>query len=678
MKGRRMLLTVSIVGLLLAVGPAAAPPTPGPAGSARLSQDEAVAVAVNDLEPIADGFLLRHPHHTATFTPDGLEFRPRDDGTTWAWRLTAVTAGNKPLAGVEAGVVRPADGHPLAVVYQRGGLVEQYLVRTNTIEQRFLIPQPLPLGGADLVVTGAVDSDGDFEEVADGWRWRAADSAVRLGRVLVFDAAGTVLPATMEVTASTTRIAVDGAALAQAAYPVTIDPEIYYDYVLSSMGPYTDPDYDALTPAVAYNSTDNQYLVVWSGSDDVVGEYEIWGQRVNASTGAQIGADFQISFVGPADDPDFDAESPDVAYNSHTGQYLVVWSGDHFADGDFEIWGRRVNAATGALLGSMARLSVMGPDVDPDYDASNPAVAYNRASDEFLVVWEGDDDTTPLVNNEFEIWGQRVDADGEKINTQFRISYMGGPGDANYDARDPDLAYNSVMIPHQYLVVWEGDHKSSGLANDEFEIWGRRVTTSGGLLETQLRISDMGGTGNADLCGLDPAVAYNPVNNEYLVVWEGDNYSADLFDVYGQRLDAATGDELGANDFFLSNPGNGPNGDYDAVNPAVAYDPYNNEYLVVWQDDELGVGEFEIWGQRVDAASGTQIETDTRLSDMGPDGNADYIAQTPAVVYSSMGINQYLIVWSGDNSTDGEFEIWAQRFTGAYKVYLPLVLQTDD
>jgi hypothetical protein len=29
----------------------------------------------------------------------------------------------------------------------------------------------------------------------------------------------------------------------------------------------------------------------------------------------------------------------------------------------------------------------------------------------------------------------------------------------------------------------------------------------------------------------------------------------------------------------------------------------------------------------------------------------------------------------GDNSTDGEFEIWAQRFTGGYKVYLPLVLR---
>ena len=107
----------------------------------------------------------------------------------------------------------------------------------------------------------------------------------------------------------------------------------------------------------------------------------------------------------------------------------------------------------------------------------------------------------------------------------------------------------------------------------------------------------------------------------------------------------------------------------------MAYDLGRNEYLVVWQDDELGAGEFEIWGQQVNAATGAQIGVDTRLSDMGPDGNTDYDAQIPAVAYSSARNNQYLIVWSGDNSTDGEFEIWDQRFTGGSKTFLPLVMR---
>ncbi len=46
----------------------------------------------------------------------------------------------------------------------------------------------------------------------------------------------------------------------------------------------------------------------------------------------------------------------------------------------------------------------MGPGVDANYDALDPAVAYNCADNQYLVIWEGDDDTAPLVNNEFEIW----------------------------------------------------------------------------------------------------------------------------------------------------------------------------------------------------------------------------------------------------------------------------------
>jgi hypothetical protein len=53
------------------------------------------------------------------------------------------------------------------------------------------------------------------------------------------------------------------------------------------------------------------------------------------------------------------------------------------------------------------RLSHMGPAGDPNFDAFDPAVAYNPTNNEYLVVWRGDDNTPPLVNDEFEIFGQR-------------------------------------------------------------------------------------------------------------------------------------------------------------------------------------------------------------------------------------------------------------------------------
>lgn len=478
----------------------------------------------------------------------------------------------------------------------------------------------------------------------------------------------------LTTTASITSTRAGGNPEADLLIPQSPNQELGSDIVLSSMGPYTDPDYDALTPAVAYNSQDNQYLVVWSGSDDVIGEYEIWGQRVNAATGAQIGADFQISFMGTADDPIFDAEDPAVAYNPTTNEFLVVWSADHFADGDFEIFGRRINASTGALLGSMMRISVMGPGTDPNYDAYNPAVAYNSADNQFLVVWEADDDTAPLVNNEFEIWGKRLSASGEWLDVDnVRLSEMGGVGDADYDAQTPSVAYNTQN--NEYMLVFSGDKGTYDAVNDEFEIWGQRLNASLGRMGAAgFRISDVGTNTDPDRDAFDPSIAHSSSSNQYLVVWEGDEIADNLFDILGQRLEA-NGVAVGTNDFYISNSNGGENSNYDALNPATAFDQVNHEYLVVWQDDELGVGEFEIWGQRINAASGSAIGIDTRLSDMGPDGDASYIAQTPAVAYSSTGNNQFLIGWSGDNSTDGEFEIWGQRWTNGYKINLPIVIK---
>jgi hypothetical protein len=532
---------------------------PGPAEAAFLSPDQAIAVAVNDLEATADGYRLRHPRHTATFAPEGLQFAPRRSGLAWAWRLTFVSAGDAPLAGVATGPVPPtrlAQG----VAYPRGGLVEQYQAKETAIEQQFIVPQPLPLGGADLVIAGAVESIGTFEATATGWLWRAEQVGVRLGNVHVYDAQGATLPATMAVTADATRIAVDGSALAQAAYPVTIDPEIgTNDFRISDMG--GDELFDAFRPAVAYGSQDNEYLVVWYGDDN---------------TGSLV-------------------------------------------DEELEIFGQRVDAATGLPFGPDFRISDMGGTGDAAYDAYYPAVAYNSQANEYLVVWWGDDDTGSLVYGEFEIYGQRLSASGAEVGTNdFRISDMGGTGDADYDAYYPAVAYNSQ--DNEYLVVWQGDDDTGSLVNDEYEIYGQRLSATGGGLGTNdFRISDMGGTGNTTYNALYPAVAYNSQDNQYLVVWWGDDDTGSLV----------------------------------------------NE-------------EFEIFGQRLNASGAEAGDNDFRLSDMGPDGNTTYAAAYPAVACNSQA-NEYLVVWHGDDNTspliDEEFEIFGQRFTGGYNVYLPLVLR---
>jgi hypothetical protein len=452
------------------------------------------------------------------------------------------------------------------------------------------------------------------------------------------------------------------------------------DFRLSDMGPDGDAAFAAFSPALAHNAAGGEYLVVWEGEDDAGGlvddEFEIFGQRLNAATGAEAGGDTRLSAMGA--DKLYFGLTPDVAYNSLNHEYLVVWDGDDntnpLVDNELEIFGQRVDAATGLELGPDFRISHMGPDGSTSFTAFSPAVAYNSAANEYLVVWWGDDLTATLVDNEFEIFGQRLaGATGLPLGGRFRISDMGPDGDYHYGAQSPAVAYGSLAS--QYLVVWLGDDNSQGLVENELEIFSQRLDAAGGELGGDTRLSHMGPDGSPVLGAFSPDVAYNRFNHQYLVVWHGDDTSGGLVDeereIFGQRVAGTTGFPVGTN-FRISNMGPDGDPDYDAFNPAVAYNHPNNQYLVVWEGDDDGGGlvddEFEIFGQRLAGGDGAEVAGDFRLSDMGPDGNTLYVGEAPDVANNSLG-NEYLVVWRGRDDSGGlainEGEIFGQRVQAA-------------
>ncbi len=329
---------------------------------------------------------------------------------------------------------------------------------------------------------------------------------VSLGSVFVYDAHGQPLPATMSVTRNSTRIVVNGDALARAAYPVTIDPEIgTNDFQISAMGTADDPatQLSGFDTAVAFNSTSGEYLVVWAGDNiapTVDGESEIWGQRINAASGAKVGSQFRISNIGTASNTSFDALKPAVSYNSTNNEYLVVWTGDTNAgalvDGEFEIYGQRISAS-GAELGTNDFRISSSDDGFSYFDANEPDVTYNPTGNEYLVVWSGTITATNSATAEFEILGQRLNgATGAEVGTgDFRISDMAQDENFSFDAVTPAVTFNTTG--NEYLVVWSGDDNTGALSDEEFEIFGQRLNSTGGAIGTNdFRISEMGADGN--------------------------------------------------------------------------------------------------------------------------------------------------------------------------------------
>ena len=358
------------------------------------------------------------------------------------------------------------------------------------------------------------------------------------------------------------------------------------DFRISAMGGTGDTNYRGIRAAIAYNSVDHEYLVVWRGDHTTPGDdkFEIFGQRIHATTGAELGSnDFQISEMSSAGFTN-GAHTPDVAYNPTTNQYLVVWSGKDDLEPEpfesFEIWGQRIDGATGDPLGGDFLISDMGTSAtQPDlFNAVTPAVAYNSAANEYLVVWSGDDDIGggPEGNEQFEIWGQRLDGDtGTEAGAadDFRISSTGGTTSAFFDANRPAVAYNEV--DDEYLVAWDGDDGTPPYADNELEIWVQRLDNEGAELGGDVRITSIGPTGNSGYLVVDPEVAYSPDDNEYLVVFTATaNLPMGLpseLEIFAQRLDGATGAEVGTDDVRITDVGGTGETTYDAEMPDVAY-----------------------------------------------------------------------------------------------------------
>ncbi|MBJ7453816.1 MAG: hypothetical protein JHC71_17290, partial [Blastococcus sp.] len=264
---------------------------------------------------------------------------------------------------------------------------------------------------------------------------------------------------------------------------------------VSATGPDGDAGYDALWPDVAHNAAANEYLIVWTGDTGSSREDEVWG-RLESGGGEAIGEAFRISSLGPEGDASYTAWEPRAVYNPAADEYLVVWFGDDdggaLADNEFEVYAQRISAAGAEVGADDVRISSMGPDGDASYDAWNPRVAYNGDDDEYLVVWEGDDNSGGSVDNASEIFGQRLSATLAEIGADdVRISTMGPEGNAAFDALRPDVAYNPVS--GEYLVAWQGDDDTAPLVDNEQEIFVQRLSASGAAIGTDdMRISDMG------------------------------------------------------------------------------------------------------------------------------------------------------------------------------------------
>ena len=353
---------------------------------------------------------------------------------------------------------------------------------------------------------------------------------------------------------------------------------------------------DQDSPDCIYLISTDEYFVAWK--DTRSGDADIYARFFEAYRAEPSSAEILIrSATG-------DQVTPKVACNTNDDELLVVW--EDYVAGDADILGQLVDAATGSLIGGTFSISsVMA------LNEREPRVTYNSTWNNYLVTWDEDN------GGDLDIMGIIVEANGSIAGPAFVITPTAE------DQQSAAVAYD--RFNDRYLVVYM-DFFNSPLESD---IYAQLVDYDGGLIGSDFAVTD--DSGNQDF----PSVAFNGERGRFLVVWEDDFFGDP--DIESQQV-TEDGLLVGSGSGISRHPDN-------QRNPAVTYNRYFGEYMVVWEDNRYGQ-----LGVRAQALSSTGY-----LIGYSAGINDDAVRSIQPAVCS--------------NPTEGEFfTAWSSRYSGEYDV----------
>ncbi len=318
----------------------------------------------------------------------------------------------------------------------------------------------------------------------------------------------------------------------------------------------------------------------------------------------------------------------DPAIATTAGSQLVVWSDSRAIGNDIE--STRYTGPGGSQISAMAAAVS-----NSSGEQSTPAVTFDGT--QYLAVWSDARASAQLdiFAARYSLAGALVDATGIPVTTA--LGFQVGP----------DVASGGGVS----LVVW-GDRRSGN-----FDIYGALVTPAGVVSVPDIQISVAANDQNS------PAVAYDAVDNVFIVVWS-DNRSGVAPNIYAARVTPAGG-VLDVNGVQLSTAANGQ------FRPDVAVS--DNLIVAVWDDrrtDSTG----DIYGTRLSASGGLTV---TDAAGTLISGAVDQ--QTAPTILGLPG-KRFVAAWADNrNAAMTGFDIFAVELdsTGAPKTATGFVISNQ-
>ena len=434
------------------------------------------------------------------------------------------------------------------------------------------------------------------------------------------------------------------------------------DFRISEVGGLGSTEAIALAPAIAYNAIDNEYLVVYESvnarnPNDSGSTREVFGQVIDGETGRQKSHPLVISTSFSENDRSLNARAPTVAWSSNSNSYFVAWVADNTLAEGQDVYGQLLDS-NGIEFGiDDFRISNVATQSDTAVD--RPSVTYNPLQDDFLVTWtaEGKVDAG-LVAGEAEIFGRLVDGNGSpKGIGEFRVSDVRGLGNSSGSVADVYATTNTKT--GEYLIVWHAND------TDDAQNLAGRPAVFGQFLDKdgiEIGANDFILSEPSSASGQEfrlPIATYNPQDETYLVSYSRkDDPAADHVSLIGAIVDAAS--KKVESDFLINKVPT----ENRSMFHAHAYSSTSNEYLITWATSKQDDGR-DVFAQRI-RADGTAIDlNDFRVSDVGGRQAVAANAMSARAAFNPAN-DEYMVVWSADDTDspgviDNESEIFGQR-----------------
>lgn len=399
------------------------------------------------------------------------------------WRTLSVRSGDETLVDDRTPSRHRHDA--FRYEYAFGSMVEAYDVRDEGLEQTFVFAQR-PAGAGDLVVTGEFVTDLLGQPRDDGAiDFVDAEGAtlIRYGAATVVDAAGRSLPLATSLAARTATLRVPASWLAEAQFPVTIDPLVTPVTIDSSNGGLADTD------IVRDDGTNTLLLCLNRYSAWVESDAFAWTFG-DGWTGAPtaVFADVTTSW---------ETKGTRCSYCGPRNTWVIGMVRGFTLGSAVRVWAQPTSTAT---LVTTVLAAPGGTATDWQVDVGGIAKTdegnFPLVGDHCLVVYQHDTTSTVWTNTaDSDVYGLLVDCSTSPatLGTPFAI----GLATSGYDQERPTV--NKIgeggALP-SWVVAWQ--IYSNNVANDDWDLMAARVfangtttTTTAGQRWTSLAPNDM-------------------------------------------------------------------------------------------------------------------------------------------------------------------------------------------